>query len=125
VKIEDLWAKVPAIKCQGKCQDSCGPIVASPVERKILRDKYGFRIPLLSETAQDVATGRVKTCPMLVDGRCSCHESRPLICRAWGVVDHPHMRCPHGCEIEGRMLTNDEAAALLYTADRLPVNQLL
>jgi uncharacterized protein len=123
--IEDLWAKVPEIHCKGLCQASCGPITASPVERKRLKDRHGFIVPLFGQIALDVAAGKPRTCKALENGRCKYHESRPLLCRLWGVVDHPHMRCPHGCEIEGRMLTNDEARQLLYAADALPVNQLL
>ena len=28
---------------------------------------------------------------------CSVYRDRPLICRLFGLVDHPRMRCEHGC----------------------------
>jgi Fe-S-cluster containining protein len=28
------------------------------------------------------------------DGKCSCYEERPIVCRAFGKVNHPCMKCP-------------------------------
>ena len=112
-RIAELWAEVPTIACKGRCPSSCGPIDASRAERRILRE-HGIRLralPLL-----DVACGEVRTCPALVDGRCSVYAVRPLICRLWGVVES--MPCPWGCKPE-RYLSDAQARALLLAAARL------
>jgi hypothetical protein len=35
------------------------------------------------------------SCELLVDGRCSIYQDRPLICRLYGVAEG--LPCPHGC----------------------------
>lgn len=41
-------------------------------------------------------------------GTCRIYALRPLICRLWGAVDHPQMRCRFGC-IPERWVTSEEA----------------
>ena len=124
MRIEDLWAKVPDIRCKGLCTQSCGPIDCSPHERQRVKVRHGFTIPTIEDASMDIAGGRVKMCRALKDGRCSIYEDRPLICRIWGVVES--LKCPHGCVPEGgRWLTHDEGQALIRVAAKLPANQLL
>lgn len=65
--------------------------------------QYAFKVP---------ACG---TCPMLVNGLCSVYESRPALCRLWGLTKS--MRCPH-CDPE-RFLTDIEAYAFLDEVRRI------
>jgi hypothetical protein len=37
LKLNLIFAAVPLILCQGKCQSSCGPIDASPIEKKLFK----------------------------------------------------------------------------------------
>ena len=98
--LEQLYAQLPPMQCQGKCQASCTPIVFSRLEGERIRQAVGS-VPL--------ADSRL-TCLMLRDGRCSIYRLRPLLCRTWGLT--PTIRCPHGCEPE-RWLTEAEFHELI------------
>lgn len=114
--LELIYAEVPKIACKGKCQHSCGPIMASAREAEYFESKSGKKFPdpiKIMETT--LATGAAMECPYLNPlGQCDVYRSRPLICRLWGVV--PAMRCPHGCVPE-RMLTEEESRGLLRRAE--------
>jgi Fe-S-cluster containining protein len=55
---------------------------------------------------------RISPCRFLLAGRCSIYSMRPAICRLFGAVDHPMLRCPHGCRPE-KYLTDAESRAIL------------
>lgn len=116
--LDRIQRSTPTVVCQGKCQRACGPIAEAvlPLElervRKFLNDPT-FEFRGLDEVAESMATGYscVTTCPLLSpEGMCSVHSVRPLICRLWGVVDDPLMRCPYGCA--GNLVSNAEARDL-------------
>ena len=62
------------------------------------------RIPATAVTSLPVV------CPSLRGGACQIYPDRPLLCRAWGQVDDPLMRCPHGCA--DHLLTHREMLTL-------------
>lgn len=104
-QLDQLYAQVPTIACQGLCHESCGPLVIDPPERERIIARTGRNIPNLATT-----------CPALtMFGRCSVYADRPLLCRLWGVVES--MPCPWGCRPE-RTLTDAEGHALLAQARR-------
>jgi len=35
-------------------------------------------------------------CPYISEGGCVVHPVRPLMCRVYGLVDHPHLKCDIG-----------------------------
>jgi Fe-S-cluster containining protein len=82
--------------CIPGCTDCCGPAPVADEEAERIRQRY----PLL---AHDLASGITAvrpgtlTCVYAADGRgCRIHDERPVVCRMFGVVDHPRMTCPHG-----------------------------
>ena len=102
--LKELYDRLPALECKGLCQASCGPIdlCVGPAERAVAGG-----MTLSRATEVPIA------CPMLtVDGKCSVYDKRPYICRAWGVIDHPDMRCPWGCRPR-RYLTQEEGLEML------------
>ena len=107
-----IYAAVPKLACKGKCQASCGPIMASDFEVRHFEEKTGRPFPdLLTVLRGDLS------CPYLSPiGGCEVYQYRPLICRLWGVV--PGMPCPYGCVPE-RILTEDQSRELLAQADAL------
>lgn len=107
ITVEQIYARIPKIACQRKCQECCGPIKCHGVEWERMR--AASLVPL------DVI-GPNLTCPALHHGACAIYAVRPLICRLWGVVRK--MACPWGCQPE-RWLTDSEAAALLAEMDKL------
>jgi len=85
MKIEDLekiYPKIPAMICKSGCTDCCGPVPWSKSEWDSVEDKR--------EVGDDLH------CPYAKHGICDIYAQRPLICRLFGVVDHPAMTCPHG-----------------------------
>jgi hypothetical protein len=101
--LDQVYAQVPAIQCQGLCSESCGPLIIDQPERARIIARTGRDIPNLQ-----------LTCPALtILGRCSVYADRPLLCRLWGVVES--MPCPSGCRPQ-RYLTDAEGRALLAQA---------
>ncbi len=109
-----LYSQVPSIACKGLCQQCCGPIMADPAEVEHFESKTGKSFP----NPFSVLKSEDLSCPELnsVTGKCNVYQHRPLICRLWGVVDTPMMRCPHGC-VPSRWLTDEESRSLLDTAN--------
>lgn len=99
-RLDALYAELPTLQCQQKCQESCGPVFMSRLEWERICSRLG-------EERQGTADLR---CPMLKDGGCEVYSTRPAICRLWGLVEK--MRCPWGCVPE-RFLTDEEAHAWL------------
>ena len=57
-------------------------------------------------------------CPMLKHGRCSVHDIRPTICRLFGLMDDPRMRCPFGC-VPDRLMSTEEGYVWLEAVEAL------
>lgn len=104
-----IYRRIPKIECRGLCQEACGPIMLTEIERDRMEAAAGRKLGMI-----DLET---ITCPMLDDeGRCEVYAQRPLICRLWGVTEE--MECPHGCEPE-RYLTPAEADELIDEINEL------
>src|ERR1035438_9631703 len=98
-----VYISLPAIRCQGKCQASCGPIMYSDAEASRVERLTGKRLPDVFVVIEP----KDLTCPLLDPaGHCSIYAHRPLICRLWGLVER--MRCPWGC-VPDRWLSDNEA----------------
>lgn len=106
--LRDIWAKVPQmVDCKGLCQSSCGPVPASPLERRLIEQRSGHALG---------SRGHL-TCSMLLpNGRCSVYSIRPLICRIWGAAEG--VPCTHGCKPE-RLLSIGEANQLMREVQAL------
>lgn len=107
-RLRRLYAKLPAIRCKGRCSASCGVIVLQQIEYDAISAKRA--IP--------ATPPGVLFCPLLRARRCSAYDVRPLICRLWGLVKSDNrewMRCPHGCK-PSRWLSDAEAFALIDEA---------
>jgi len=114
--LRKLYASLPSIECKGLCHHSCGPIGMSRLEVIHMEEANGGPLPW--HMPSDAVVQAI-TCPLLAaDKRCSIYGSRPLICRAWGVVNDPRMRCPHGCQTS-RLLTPEESAAMFAKAEEI------
>jgi Fe-S-cluster containining protein len=100
IRLRKVYARVPHVRCKGLCTQSCGVILMTPLEYKRICNVVGHD---LNET-------KSLQCPLLVDGRCSQYQLRPLVCRLFGATDG--LPCPHGCEAD-KPLTDDEAQDLI------------
>lgn len=104
--IQQAYTEVPDVACKGLCADACGVIAMSRVEYAHLTEQAG-REPGVDGSG---------TCAVLVAGRCSAYEARPLICRLYGAVET--LRCPHGC-VPARPLTSSRGRALIAKVGKL------
>ncbi len=117
IALEALYAQLPKIECQRKCQECCGPIAMTRLEAKRLPELAFDRLPsdagisFISRTATDTLV-----CPLLKRGECSVYARRPAICRLWGLTEK--LRCPHGCEPVPRW-TDAQAHAWLDAVQRI------
>jgi len=99
--LQALYDALPTLECQGKCQESCGPIAMSARERENAERALGAGVNADNERLE---------CSALHHGRCAIYAQRPMVCRLWGMTEK--MPCPWGCR-PSRMLPDREASAFL------------
>jgi len=106
--LDALYAALPTVPCKRQCQASCGVIVMTRFEWVRMQRKLGYK-PKGKPTL---------ICPMLKHGACSVHSIRPLICRLWGCIDDPMMRCPFGCQ-PSAWLTMEDSRRILSLGEAI------
>jgi Fe-S-cluster containining protein len=114
-KLDEAYAQLPRIECQGLCSDACGPIPAGGAEQRRMEKVTGRELGV--ERHVQMIDGKLMgchECSMLEDGRCVAYDVRPMICRLWGVTED--MKCPYGCVPEGGHLSVEEGLAFLAEA---------
>jgi Fe-S-cluster containining protein len=109
-QLDALYASLPTVECK-QC---CGPILVPKIEAARLEERRGY---LEYEKTFEAAKRTYLPAPEIIQrefiglkpdakmtcvflspfGACSVYNIRPLVCRCWGVVDHPLLRCPRGC----------------------------
>jgi len=117
--LEALYAMLPNIVCQRKCQDCCGPIMMTRLEARRLPEMRFDKEPLkLGMGFYTRVPSKTLICPLLKDGACSAYSRRPAICRLWGLTEK--LRCPFGCEPDERW-TDERAKEWLDAVQRLGI----
>lgn len=117
-KFTALYAKVPTVRCKGLCQENCSVVTCSTWELNRLKE-----VGTMQEELDDPLR-----CPFLdTEGKCSGYEARPLICRMYGAGEG--LECPHGCTVEGEILSKKDGFALISEAREIggrsvPVNRV-
>lgn len=97
--LREIYDSIPSAGCKGLCVSECSTIPVFDFELEQIEAATGRKLPTMS--AGDEIGGLLlgseigEPCPLLVMGRCSVYDQRPLICRAFGSVEG--LRCPHGC----------------------------
>ena len=110
--LREVYASITSAGCKGLCVSECSTIPVFTFELEHLEAVVGRKLPTIA--AGDDIGGMLlgseigAPCPLLVLGRCSVYEDRPLICRAFGSVEG--LRCPHGCRPD-KLLSNEEQYA--------------
>jgi hypothetical protein len=109
--VEEIWAQVPSVDCDGRCAKACRVIGMSEEEFMMMEDRIpdfpSFEQMMFDQKRVGPSNYR---CPSLVDGRCSQYDVRPLVCRLYGVTEA--MKCPFGCVPEGGFMPAEEASRL-------------
>lgn len=112
--LEAVYARLPKLNCQGKCQACCGPIGLTKVEHDRMAER-GRPMPRLLDMHDGTLFSQSMQCPQLAgNGRCTVYAIRPMVCRLWGLVES--MKCPHGCVPEGGFLSEREGHLLFRDA---------
>ena len=106
--LAELYASLPALACQQRCQAVCGPIAGTPVEYRRIMHRH----------RRALGAGHTATqCGCLTDaGACAIYADRPLICRLVGLTEAT--ACPHGCVPE-RWLTEEQAYQAMRAVFRM------
>ncbi|WP_053065362.1 YkgJ family cysteine cluster protein [Micromonospora sp. RV43] len=105
-ELEQIYAELPEIECQGLCSASCNAIVMSAAERQRIRERGVDIAPL------DMP------CPALSQfNRCTVYDARPLICRLYGLVEQ--MACPWGCRPQGGFVDDATAHWMLRRVEKI------
>lgn len=107
-QLDDLYAELPAIDCQGLCWDSCDRIDMSRAERRRIAADAGVEIPDGTKAA-----GPTLCVALTMFRQCGVYEIRPLICRLWGLIES--LPCTFGCRPD-RYLTDQEAYEFIARA---------
>jgi hypothetical protein len=96
--LDALYARLPVVACRGECGVACGPIPLTDLEARRLQaatHRKPRTIALTVVNAAGVASPREQCVYLTEAGRCAAYAARPLICRAWGVVQA--LSCIRGC----------------------------
>lgn len=100
-----------SFECIPGCTDCCGPVPVTPAEAERIASRY----PVVAQPQDGIAPfGDDLKCGY-AHGRCVIHAERPVICRLFGAVDHPRMRCPHG-RGPNRLMSDKQSRRLLRQA---------
>lgn len=97
--LREIYASIPDAGCKGLCTDKCTTAPMFQIELEQLEAATGRKLPTMptGDGAGGLLLGNEigASCPLLVLGRCTAYDQRPLICRSFGSVEG--MRCEHGC----------------------------
>ncbi|MDH5667750.1 MAG: hypothetical protein OEY86_07055 [Nitrospira sp.] len=80
LQIQKQYERIPSFQCREGCTDCCGPVPFTVVE--------------LSQIEARPFTGL--RCQYASSHGCTIYKHRPLMCRLFGTVDTPQLRCWHG-----------------------------
>jgi Fe-S-cluster containining protein len=112
--IDEVTANAPKLGCKDGCAYCCYQNVEVTIPEAILVaahlvDAANPQRAKIIETARamkgtsDAARLRAGTaCPLLVDGKCSVYDDRPLMCRSVFAADSAQCRRAHLASIQGR-----------------------
>jgi len=79
--LQEFYNQIPSMVCKPGCSDCCGPV------------------PFCKDEWDAVADKRPATslnCPYICKTGCAIYPNRPFMCRLFGTLSDPKMRCPHG-----------------------------
>ncbi len=122
--LNEIYQKVPRVKCQGHCAPFCSAIGYESIEKMNIEEKHsqfpsGFENP--TDNGQTIRCGSLSS-----ENRCTIYDERPMICRLFGATQMM-MQCPVGCELMNpseERLTPEEVMGLLLEVKLLNLKYL-
>jgi Fe-S-cluster containining protein len=109
--------RIPSFTCREGCHECCGIVPFSTDERNrvaVSRPLEQWE-PFVDSSWVPAAALSSFKCPFVGKDGCSIYELRPMVCRLFGAVDHPMMKCPMGSAPE-KLLTDAQSRELLRGA---------
>jgi Fe-S-cluster containining protein len=109
--------KTPSFECKPGCHGCCGIVPFSTSEKNkvaALRPLEQWE-PFMNSSWVPASALMTMTCPFLGKDGCSIYEDRPMVCRLFGAVDHPNMKCPMGCGPK-RLMTDAQSREMIARA---------
>ncbi len=91
--------KIPSFACKEDCHGCCGLVPFNTKERDAIAKVRPMELwePFVDGAWVPTAALATFSCPFLTKDGCGIYEIRPIVCRLFGAVDHPMMKCPEGC----------------------------
>lgn len=108
---------IPSFDCEPGCHACCGIVPFSTKERDLvaaIRPMEQWE-PFMDGSWVPTASLATFSCPFLTASGCGIYEIRPMVCRLFGAVDHPQMKCPKGCG-PAKLIPDSESRKLLARA---------
>ena len=124
--LQDIYDKIPDLKCKCLCHKACGMVPAHPLEVAEIEAFTGRRVKL-HDTNWGMSYENCVvlkphpgslTCRYLRRGKCSIYEVRPLVCRLYGVAIG--LECEHGC-MPAQRLGRNKAHELIAELNALEI----
>lgn len=106
--IKDQYKRIPTFECIPGCVDCCGPVPMTVAEQTLI-------------TPLPFRDGNTR-CQYATACGCSIYEHRPLLCRLFGTVDEPKLRCPHG-KRPAQLLTAYQGGTIMRKYLQHPLGQ--
>lgn len=82
---------IPNMQCDVGCEECCHVVGCN---KKEYEDVIRF-----AELRNIKPVKQGLKCPWFQNGGCSVYDERPTVCRLYGHVDSPQMRCPRGYNV--------------------------
>jgi hypothetical protein len=116
VQLDRAYVSIPPVPCRPGCSDCCGPIMMTRLEWDRIAQRIGHA-PEGDTHAMLAVAHATGDCSLLVDGRCSVYDIRPMVCRLYA-TGPAGLVCPHECKSE-RRLSNADGHVLMAKAHRI------
>jgi hypothetical protein len=95
--VTPLYDRIPAFRCKPGCGDCCGVVPWSENEWAKVADRAPPGTTTIKADDAIIPTRPGSSvCPFFSSG-CTVYNDRPFMCRLFGAVRDPRLRCPHGC----------------------------
>lgn len=108
---------IPTFDCEPGCHGCCGIVPFNTKERDRVAKVRPLEQwePFVDGSWVPTAALATFSCPFLTNDGCGIYDLRPMVCRLFGAVDHPQMKCPKGCG-PAKLIPEKESRRLIARA---------
>jgi hypothetical protein len=115
-KLNEIYSKIPIIKCKEDCHECCGCNQWLPIEAKNI-----LEFLKKNNITERKAKSLFDYCPYIENDKCLIYPVRPIICRLFGVVKKDEKIANIECSYAKpeKFLTEKEADLLMLEVTKL------